>query len=179
MKRPSVKGMGKIQANTKMENRRKIINLLSDYQPHEYKEIKEKTNISSVTLSQHLKELRPLLERKEDKSVYPHRVSYKVNQLFKLEIEREKTIEISWQEIKENFLQKKNLTYRDLLETVEGINAITNSFLALILDDLITSEDLKKDLEMVYLLLETFVWETYKDLTLRLFQEVRKNLMEN
>jgi DNA-binding HxlR family transcriptional regulator len=179
MKKTSERGMGKIQANTKMENRRKIINLLSDNQPHEYKEIKEKTNISGVTLSQHLKELKPLLERKEDKSAYPHRVSYKVNPIFKLELERQKTVETSWKEIRENFLQKDNLTNRDLLNALEGINGITNGLLAIILDDLIGSKDLKKDSEMVYLLLETFVWESYKDLTLRLFEEMQKKLMES
>jgi len=179
MKKISSKGMGKLQENTQMKNRKNILNVLIDEQRHKYKEIRETVKISNKTLSEHLRVLKPLLEREEDKKTYPHQVLYKANPILILEFKRNLAVETSWEEIKQQHLLKDNLTCRDLYSALEGINGITNAFLAIILDDLVTSKDLKKNPEMVYLLLETFVWENYKELTLKLVEQLQEKLRGN
>lgn len=177
MKEKSSKGMGKIQANTKMENRKNILKVLMDEQPHKFQEISEKAKISKVTLWEHLKALKLLLEKTEDTTTYPHQILYKANPILITEFKRSLTVETAWEEIKENYLMKEKLTFRDLKTAIEDINVITNAFLEIILVDLLTSEDLRKNSEGIYLLLETFVWESYKELTLKLIEQLKNKVL--
>ena len=167
--------MRKIQTATKLENRKNILKVLIDNQWHSYKEIREKANISNVTLSEHLKELNPLLDRKKDVSSNRLSALYKIKQLFALVLTSELTMGIAWKEIEENYLKGKDIKSADWKSVLESINTITNSFLTAILF-IFANEDLRKDSELLYLLLETFVWENYKTLTLKFVKAIESRL---
>lgn len=165
----SNRGMGKRQARTLIENRKNILKVLIDNDWHEYKEIRDRAKISNVTLSEHLRQLKPLLKRKEDKITYPHRVSYKINKWFAMELARGLTIGLAWKEIEERFLKTK-----DFWVALEQINAINNVFLLTVLGGLKENKDLRGDPEIIHLLLETFVWESFESLTWNLMEASEK-----
>jgi DNA-binding HxlR family transcriptional regulator len=66
----------------KLYNQQLILITLSDEQWHRYKDLKEKTKLSSRTLSKHLNELRHELhwieQEKDTSGKYPHSVLYRV-----------------------------------------------------------------------------------------------------
>jgi hypothetical protein len=169
MDKKSIKGMGELQTRTKIKNTQAIVRVLIDKEWHRYKEIKEKTKLTSPTLSAHLKELKPLLDRKTDKTRYPPLVYYKINKIFALELARILTLKITWEEIKEEFLKTK-----DLSSILEDINAITNEFLFDMIVGIKYNKKLREDREIIYLFLEMVVWESYRTLTWNLIDTTRK-----
>lgn len=169
MNKEGTKGMGELQTITRIKNRKTMIAALIDKQWHRYKEIKEKTKLSNPTLSKHLKELKPLLEKKTDKTTYPPLVYYKINEIFALELARSLTIEVCWKEIGEKFLKTK-----DLSSTLDDINAITNQFLVNTIFAIKYNKKLREDPEVTHLYLEMVVWESYKTLTWNLIDATRK-----
>lgn len=179
MKKKTIgKGMGKTQANTRIENRVNILKVLIDEQWHRYKEIREKAKVSNVTLSAHLKELKLLLERKEDKKTYPTQVSYKITPLLKMELIHLVTLKTAWEEIEENYFRGKDLKSVDLTSVLECINALDNSLLVTMIDSLELNKELRENAELRRLFLETFVWESYKTLTWKLVEAYRKIIRE-
>lgn len=170
--------MGKTQANTRIENRVNILKVLIDDQWHRYKEIREKAKVSNVTLSAHLKELKLLLERKEDKKTYPTQVSYKITPLLKIELMHIVTLKTAWKEIEENFFKETDLNSIDLTSILESIDAITNLLLVTMIKSLELNKEFRENSELRYLFLETFVWESYKTLTWKLVEAYRKMIRE-
>lgn len=164
--------MRKRQARTKLENRQNILKVLADNQWHNYKEIREKADISNVTLSEHLRELKPLLDKQKDASSNRLSAQYKIKPLYALILAKRFIIEVAWKEIKEQCLKEK-----DFKSALESINAVTNSLLATTLHAL-ANKDLRDDPELIELLLETFVWESYETLTWKLFETCRKIIDE-
>ncbi len=173
MKETSGKGMGNLQTNKYREHTKNILKVLMDEQWHNSKEICKKVKISNVTLWKHLKELKPLLENTKNSSTYPHENLWKANSMLILMFKYLEAMETGWQEIKEKHFRKENLTLKDLKEVEEDFSALTNSFLDIVILDFLTSEDLQKDEELLGSLLEIFVWENYKVLTLRMFEQLK------
>jgi len=167
--------MRKVQTATKLENRKNILKVLIDNQWHSYKEIREKANISNVTLSEHFKELKPLLDKKRDPSTNRLSRLYKIKPVFALVLASEFTVGIAWKEMEEKFLKGKDFESADWKSVLENINIITNKLL-LSMTYTFANEDLRKDSELLYLLLETFVWENYKTLTLKFMEAFESKL---
>lgn len=166
--------MRKLQTATKMENRINILKVLADNQWHGYKEIREKANISNVTLSEHLKELKPLLNKRRDPSASRLSAQYKIKQIFALALTSNLVTGIGWKEIEKQYLKGKDFKSVEWDSVVESINMIANQFL-LHTPMICASEDFfadgeEKNLELLELLLETFVWENYRILTWNLIK---------
>ena len=174
MKKTKIKGMGKIQTTTKLENRKNILKVLIDNQWHSYKEIREKANISNVTLSEHLRELKPLIDKKKDVSSNRLSALYKIKPLFALILSKEIITEVAWKEMEEQFLKGQDFK-SGLKSVLESINAITNKFLTATLY-ILANKDFRDDSEVIYLLLETFVWDSYKTLTWKFVEAVKTEL---
>jgi transcriptional antiterminator len=158
----------KLQARTKLENRQLILRALIDNQWHNYKEIREKVSVTNKTLSEHLTELKPLLDKRKNASSNRLSAQYKIKPLYALILASELVTEIGWKEIREQFLKEN-----DFKILLEGINFIANSLLTSTLY-VLANEDFRDDSEVIKLLLETFVWENYKTLTWKFTETVRE-----
>jgi hypothetical protein len=67
------------------------------------------------------------------------------------------------------------LKEKDFKSALKSINAVTNSLLASTLY-MLANKDLRNDSELCELLLETFVWESYKSLTWKFADAVREHM---
>ena len=76
------RGMGEHQKTIMKEARMKLLKVLGDGKWHQYKEIKNKADLSSATVSRHLKILTAnnLLERDMQDKTYPPRVQYRIKE---------------------------------------------------------------------------------------------------
>jgi len=171
------KKFGTIQTETKLENRRNIIKVLIDNKWHDYKEIKEQVKISNVTLSGHLSEMKALLDKRKDPSSKRLSAQYKLKPLYALTLARGLFTEIAWKEIEDRMLQTEDRK-TSFKEVTESINAITDSHLLTVIESVAKNKDLREDEEIIYLFLETFVWESYKNLTWNFVQSIIKNYMK-
>jgi hypothetical protein len=169
MEKKSNKGTGEFQTEAKIKSRKAIIMSLIDNQWHRYKEIKEKTGLSSPTLSKHLTQLKPLLEKKTDTTTYPPLVYYKTNKFLATELARIVYTATALKEMAEKFLKTK-----DLWQAVKDVNMLSNALLWVILQGIKENKTLRKEPETIFVLLETFVWENYKALTWKLVDASRK-----
>jgi hypothetical protein len=158
----------KRQARTKLENRQNILKVLTDNQWHSYKEIYEKADISNVTLSEHLKELKPLLDKRKDASTNRRSRQYKIKPLFALILANGLVIDVAGKEIKQQIQSEK-----DFALALKSINGITDSLLTATLY-ILANENYRDDSEVIKLVLETFVWESYKSLTWKFVEAVRE-----
>jgi len=174
MKGATKKGMGRIQTTTRLKNRKNILRVLIDNQWHSYKEIGKKADISNVTLSDHLKELKPLLDKKKDATSKRLSALYKIKPLFALILSKEIITEIAWKEMEDQLLKGQDFE-SGLKSVLESINQITNEFLTASLY-ILANEDFREDSEVIYLVLETFVWETYKALTWKFVEAVKNEV---
>lgn len=79
------RGIGEDHIKKYMKAETKILNVLMDAKPHRYKEIVEKTGLSSATVSKHLKKLekRGWVKKEIDlkSKIYPYPVLYTLNPL--------------------------------------------------------------------------------------------------
>ena len=160
--------MKKLQARTKLENRQNILKVLIDGEWHNYKEIREKAEISNVTLSGHLRELRPLLDKRKDASSNRLSAQYKIKPLYAFVLAKGLVIEIAWKEIREQIHSEE-----DFAHALIKISEISNSLLLTALHILV-NPDYRDDDEVIELLLETFVWESYKSLTWNWMKALRE-----
>jgi len=74
------KGVGDWHISKATDSKTKILEVLSDGKWHRYKEIVEKTGLSTATVAKHLKELSPIVEKRieVDSGEYPYPTRYRL-----------------------------------------------------------------------------------------------------
>ena len=156
------KGMGEWQSNTRIENRMKILEILGDGEYHQYNEIKERTQLSSPVLAKHLKGIKNWIEKKEgdDDSRTKY---YRANATLRSIMFNATLTKNAWTDVKKSFIETK-----DMALAIQQINTISNLNLLLALSSVQEKNINISDFEQVQLFVETFVWNTYKILTLGL-----------
>jgi DNA-binding HxlR family transcriptional regulator len=137
------------------------------------KDLKVYTHISPRTLYKILKDLKPFIERKEDKTTYPASVYYRLNGLIKEYLVTKLGMEkIVWKEIEEQFLKTKDVNL-----AINQVNAVVDCFLAMIIDG-IKGDKWDMSREEAHVFLDMFVWESYETLTRRLIDSCFETLKE-
>jgi len=156
------KGIGEYQTTQRIQNRMKILNILKDGEWHRYSEIKEKVQLSSPILADHLKELKHFIERKAGEEDYRF-TFYKANPTLQSNFFEAELIHASLKDLEADFSKTK-----DLASALELINAMSNANMILAFSSIKAQIFDVNNPELVKIFLETFVWESYKILTSRL-----------
>lgn len=152
------KGVGSYQINKAVTSGSKILKMLNDGEFHRYREIKQLTQLSTATLSKHLKRFeKSLIERKIDleSEEYPYPVYYRI----KPNVLRNEFQEHLWKSVKEDadfwIKEQKQLAY---------YMQYSNTMLSLqIIGSLKDYFDTKKEEEFNQTI-EYFVVSTFRDL---------------
>jgi hypothetical protein len=177
--------------NTALANqaRASLLRVLSDGNWHQAKDLKSETHISSRTIYKKLEQLKPFCDKetREEGKLKPT-VYYRANPTLMRIIFQTKYSESAWQDIREQFLETK-----DFAKALKTIDTLTHKTLIMAFLDIQNKTFNATNPEMLELFLESFVWNTYQQLTLSLadicinakiineinFVEVAKKLMEN
>jgi len=162
------RGMGELQAKDKISNRWKILNVLRDGGWHQYKEIKEETDLSPPILAKHFKELRRLIEKKEGEEDN-RETYYKANPALMSAFFQMDLTSAEWEDIEEQFLKSKDLSF-----ALEQLNMTSNLNIIMALANIKSKNFDIGNLEAVQLFFETFVFSPYEILVSRLVNASRK-----
>jgi hypothetical protein len=151
----------------------KFLEVLSDGQPHQVKDLKVYTKISPRTLYKNLSKLEPLIERFEEKrkgkpkpSVY-----YRASRRLFFLIAESKIIPLSVEEVLTDFSKDK-----DLGLALKRVNDLINGKVFVILSILKKSNI--KDQEVILYLLRTFVFMNFEVLMFELVRASMKFINE-
>lgn len=107
MAKKNKKGMGERQIADSAESREAILKVLSDGEWHQYKELKEKAELSNVTLSRHLKKLKKALLKKEGEKD-SRIVYYKMKNSYLIFMAILDTAQELWQRFRKTLVTTKN-----------------------------------------------------------------------
>lgn len=164
------RGMGRHQLDRIAEARKTVLMLLADGDWHQYGELREKSRLSSATLSKHLKQLKDIVEKKLDteSGKYPYPVHYRAKPEYLPVLEVVSITEHEKHEI-EKIILDSNKTPLDVLDQ---INIKNNGSLLMALKLYKDNKDASP--EFMNLMLELFVWQPYKVLTSFLIEESKK-----
>jgi DNA-binding HxlR family transcriptional regulator len=150
------------QTNNYKKNRYSIIQILSDGKKHKYGEILERTKFSSKTLADHLKELKPYLEKTEDENDLRIKY-YRANPTLMRMLFQVKYLESASEDLRKEFLETK-----DLSTAIKNINTLTNVNLMMAFTDIKSNALHADNPDILETYFEFLVWSTYEQLTLSL-----------
>jgi len=135
-----------------LKARSKILEVLSDGQWHQTKDLKVYTKVSPRTLYKHLEALEAYIEKEKDETTYPHRVYYRANQvLLSLMAEAELT-EAFIKDVIANLSSTKDLT-----SILKFINTKINMGILLVLETIKKSGLDVANVEQISFLMRSFV----------------------
>jgi len=166
--------------------RAKILEVLRDGQWHYTKDLKVYTKVSPRTLYKNLNELGAYIERKEDKTTYPHRVYYRASPTLLALMIKSKEIEAAMKTI---MTELSNTG--DLAPALEFINILNTSNILDVLE-IIKKSNLKfSDIKQISFLMRSFVLTPFEHFmaglvkaTIRIiddidFEQVKKDLKKD
>ena len=172
-------GIGNYQTEKAINAKWSILKTLSDGEWHRNMELKEKTRLSSRTLSKHLKQMTELkiIEKKEDieSGKYPVPVLYKTTPIITghgivLDVINERILlprEIIDEKLKLDLNQTK-----DPLIVLESIHESSEQHFLGLLSQIQHDKNITD--KQINILLECFLWEPYKQYTSKLLEASRK-----
>jgi hypothetical protein len=147
-----------------LEARTSILEVLSDGEWHQTKDLKVETKVSSRTLYKHLKELEAFIERREEtESGFPKPpVYYRASSTLLALMAESIIIEGTTKGVMADLLNTK-----DLSSILCLVNKLTNSKILSVLSAIKKQSREVTDPELTFLL-RSFVWKNYEYLTLGL-----------
>ena len=165
------RGIGDYQIKQAEEAKWKILEALADGDWYRYKEIREKTNLSSRTLTKHLDRLQeiPIVERKEDveSGKYPVPVLYRIISPFDTYVNAKVFRERFADDIEEMLDETK-----DPLVILDIIHTFSHTGFVQLLTEIKERDEISNN-ELCFFG-ECFLWGNYKILIARLMGESRK-----
>jgi DNA-binding transcriptional ArsR family regulator len=174
VKKKNNRGLGEYQKNKATKAKEAILKVLVDGEWHQYKEIKEKAELSNPTLSKHLKEFKKGIEKKEDEKD-SRIVYYRLKDTY---LTPAVALSETFADMK---VQKEVLLMtKDPLLVMEQINNYTNfgltALLKILKNEVKTAESDSAVNSTILFLLESWIWQPYKLRTAFLIDEAKKIL---